>query len=423
MRKELKLRQEPKGKSFSAYFWHPIRKKTWRIRLGKTAAIAETNLRYLNAIFMHPDRWEKLPDDTPLTIQRQWEGIEEGAELTGADLTPGAAAVYAADNQQLRDENTMLRAENRKLRKMLERERGKKLRDGPSPTLREALDAWKKGFKGKDPDHINIVCWDLERFVKHFKADTPVDDIENHETEVEKWLAGLVTREVKDADENIIKPSKPISAGRRQQIRRHVLRFLEDSGAMINRKGVAVPKRKDVRRDRGAIRWLEADQMAAVAAALPEAWRDVFTVQCAIGLRPSELPTLKKADLSGDCERLTLSPLGELTLKTGSRTITLTRYPAAQEVLKRLSADREIIFNEGGKAWVLKRFFKQYNDALNAVGKASGVPFRLDCRVGRRTCASQLIRAGRPIEAVAALLGDDPNTIREHYGKLRSDEA
>jgi integrase len=421
-RKALKLRQEPNGKAYSVYFWHPLWKRTERIRLGKTAATAETNLRFLNAIFLHPDKWEHPPEDTPIDILRQWQGIEEGVELTAEDLTPGKAAIAAADAQHWKMEFERVRAENRKLRKMLERERGKKLRDGPSPTLRKALDSWLSGFKGKDPNHIKNVKWDLERFVKHFKPDTLVDDIENRETELQTWLAGLETKELKDGKGNVIRPAKPISAGRRQQIRRHVLRFLEDAGAMMNRKGVATPKKSDIRRDRGAIRWLEKDQMDAVAAALADDWKDVFLLQCDIGLRPSEIPTLKRADLQGDCETLHLSPLGTLTLKTGSRQITVARFPVAQEVLKRRAEQSEILFTFEGKPWNLSTFCKRYVKALNSVKAAAKVPFRLDARIGRRTCASQLIRKGKSIEAVSALLGDDPGTVREHYGKLMSHE-
>ena len=424
-RQPLKLKQEKRGKAFSAYFWHPIFKRTERIKLGKTATDAATNLKFLNAIFMNPDKWDRPPDDTPLAILRQWQGIEEGVELSAEDLanvTPGMAAALTADAQHYKDECIRLTAENRKLRKMLERERGKKLRDGPSPTLQAAMDAWIKAFKGKDPNHTKNVAWDIGRFVKHFGETMPVDDIENREREIDTWLAALVTKEKKDADGKIVESAHPISAGRRMQIRRHVLRFLEDSGAMLNRKAVAVPKRKDVRRDRGAIRWLDADQVKAVSERLTGDWKDVFALQCSIGLRPSEIPTLKKSDISGDFERLTLSPLGALTLKTGSRTITIMRFPAAREILQRRAASGEIIFAHDGKPYGLDWFNKSYNRALNDVREAAGIPFRLDARVGRRSCASQLIRSGKPIEAVASLLGDDPNTVREHYGKLLSHE-
>lgn len=409
MGKAIKLKREPNGKSYSAYIRHPIFKQTRRIRLGANAAIAEQNLKFLNAIFTNPAAWENPPEGND-DIRNQWFGIENLVETSTAEFpTIGEQILQASHDRELRDENTRLKSENRTLRKQLERERGKKLRQGPSPSLQTAVDAWVKKLHG-DSDYARNTATDARKFVNQFGPETLVDDMEGRESDIAAWIGGLKTA-------NRI----ALSAGRRRQIRLVALKFLEDSGALMSRKSVKPPTRKEVRRDRGAIRWLDADQCKAVSEKMTVEFKDVFDIQCGIGLRASEVATLKRADFSPDYGSLTLSPLGGLTLKTGSRAITVSRFPEVQKILKRRAESAQILFNQKGRPYLLRRFFKNYNAALNAA--RGDIPFKLDARTGRRSCASQLIRAGKSIEAVAALLGDDPNTIREHYGKVMSEEV
>jgi hypothetical protein len=47
----------------------------------------------------------------------------------------------------------------------------------------------------------------------------------------------------------------------------------------------------------------------------------------------------------------------------------------------------------------------------------------VDCRTGRRTCGSLLLRAKKSIEQVASILGDRAETVREHYAKILSREV
>lgn len=126
-----------------------------------------------------------------------------------------------------------------------------------------------------------------------------------------KWLTKTV---IKGKEEVQVR----IGAGRRLEVRRAVLRFLTDAGLDIDRKLVKRPGKKDIRNDRAPIRWLTKQQAKDVAEKLPQPWADCFRVQVAMGLRPDELPTLKRVDFDAECTTLKLSPFEHLTLKEGS---------------------------------------------------------------------------------------------------------
>jgi integrase len=305
------------------------------------------------------------------------------------------------------------------LTRQLEQALGRKVRTTPFPTLAKACADWKAKYQGRDVRHMKNVGWMIDRFVKDFGGDTVLDRLENREADLAAWL-----RSMKKPD------GESLGAGVRHQYRRYVLKFLSDSGLNVDRKAIPAPKKHEIRRDRKRIEWLEKEQAEAVAAALPPYYADVWRVQVAIGLRPDELVTLKKSDLRGDM--LTLSPLVvpelnvNLTLKTGSRTICVPAKTLA--ILRRRLKDCDIVFpyfvpywphimeKKGREPWPNeRRFEKFYRENLQAV---KGMPFKLDCRTGRRTCGSILIRAGHSVEEVAALLGDRPETVREHYAAI-----
>jgi site-specific recombinase XerD len=428
------LLKQNRGKFWSTLFRHPLTKRVVRVNLGTLSQHdeAEARLHALNAVFTDPTRWHQpnFPEGCE-DLAAVWNEDLRGAAVRGKTVrsgghqvdapTRGIVAAHLATIDALREENMLLKAEARKYRKLYESTSGRKARVGASPSLRRALDDWKSAYQGKDPDHTKIVGYDLERFIDHFGANTLVDDLDGAEGKINTWLNGLqVSR--RQGEKEI---SRPISAGRRAQIRRHVLRFLEDSGLQMNRKTVRTVSRKEIRRDRGAIRWLTRDQVVSIASLLQRPWLDVFDLQCTIGLRPSEVPTLKASDLSSDMNRLTLSPIGELTLKTGSREITIANFPKALTVIKQLAADAadDVLFLNNKQPWVLKNFMRQYKEALSFAATEAGIKMKMDARVPRRTCASLLIREGVSVESVATLLGDDPATIREHYGRLQSHEV
>lgn len=452
-RKALRLRQEEK--SLVVRMRHPLSQKVLRIWLGKypdDGKTAQAKLDTLNRVFLDPAQWHD-PQGLSEELSKVWRDASLGVQVKGGKVTvdgatvnptPGQMAAMAAAIETLQRQLAESNQQTHKYKKLYEASAGRKARIGPSPTLRQALDTWKLAFQGRDSEHTKIVGYDLERFVDKFGEDTEVDSLDGCEKQIDDWLRSLTIKAKKDD----VEPPRRISAGRRAQIRLAVLRFLEDSGLKIARKSVAAPGKKEVRKDRGAVRWLEADQATELLKHLEQPWKDAFDIQRQIGLRPSELPTLKKGDFSPDMSELALSPLGVLTLKTGPRKITLSNFPDVIPVFKRMmkSATTDALFTSDEKPWVDSQFMKTFNaalkgakDAVNVVAKQEGkealaIGFKIDCRIGRRTCASLLIRdeknakgkivkRGRSIESVAALLGDDPATIREHYGHLQSHEA
>lgn len=79
-------------------------------------------------------------------------------------------------------------------------------------------------------DWTKVVFYDLARLVLHFGLETAVDDLEGREGEIDSWLRSLTT--------GARGKEKPIGAGLRAQIRRNVLRFLDESGVLVRRKNV-----------------------------------------------------------------------------------------------------------------------------------------------------------------------------------------
>lgn len=423
VRKPLTMAREKNGNVYVTYFWHPVEKKIWRIPLDPAPGIAGKMLEHLNAIFLNPENWLSPPAETPPALRRAWLGPKCLVKMKAGEMPPEEEAVESEvfrlkmEVDFWKAECERLQTELRTANKELEKHRKKKFAPGPSKTLEDAATEWKKNFVGKDSDHTKIVGYDLDRFVTHFKPGTVLDQMEGREKEIDVWLRGLMTKARKASEGKPERPARPISAGRRAQIRRHVLRFLEDSGVMLERKAVKTVKRKEIRAGRGSIRWLERSQAEKVAEYLAQPWRDLFRVQVALGLRPDELITLKREDFSEKHDMVTLSPLEHLTLKQGSRTIKVPEV--IRPVIKRRLESAAVLFPDPatGVPWTNPKYYNRaYLAALKAAGAAAGVPFKMDCRIGRRTCATLLLDAGVSVKHVADILGDDPATIIEHYG-------
>ena len=373
---------------------HPRTYKLWGARsLADRAKEATTELR----MFGHADPagfqdW----DGNPLTrevLRDRWAALLERLKTTSEDRDQWRERALLAEGQ---------------LRKMGTRI----LRDASvlQAHLGDALSRWLAGFKGRDPDYAADVRFVLRAFARAFGEAKPLSALQGREHDLEVWLSGIKRKD-----------GKPIGAARRVYIRRAVLRFLEDAGLSVDRKAVRRPRRGEVRRDRGPIRWLSREQALKVARLLPGRkddagyWQAAFRVQVGIGLRPDEIPTLKRGDFSEDLDRVTLSPLGELTLKNGSRQVQVpeTLRPMLRERFQR----REVLFPaRDDKPWRLQKSFdRAFRSALRKAEAKAGAG-RLDARIGRRTCATLLIAANVPILTVARILGDDLQTILEHYG-------
>lgn len=406
-RKPLRMRQDKKGKMWAVYFRHPLRGKPIRLPLGLAQGAAKTALDWLNKIFLDKENWRERPVNVPMDVWELWLGGERTIPPPENDAD-AEAVKWQLRAEHFESEYNKLFERFQAQAKELEHWKGKKVRTGPCPTLQKALEVWIENYKGRDADWTRIVENDLKRFIAEFTPDLEVDEMSGREKDIDTWLRGL-----------------DIGAGRRQQMRRIVLRFLDDSGVSIDKRAVASVGKQEVRKDRGQIRWLERVQAEAVAKALPAPWNDYFRIQVAMGFRPDELITLQRANFHGDdFEIVTLAPLKHLTLKQGSRTI---RVPeAVRDILERRLDGTEILFPDPAtaKPWAdPKDYNRAYRKALKAAGTAAGVAFKMDCRIGRRTCASLLLREGLGIERAAAVLGDNPATIREHYAAILPSEV
>ena len=401
------LKRVRRGRIWVVKFRHPLTGRTTRINLGETETEAGHCMDHLNGIWQNPAAWRQLPEGTPQRIKDAWTaapkvtvGIGE-ARQDGELIDEVDVGRLASENAALRQAVERLGTEKLVLERKLEALWGRKVRKGPSPTLRTALDAWLRDFKRGSPAHRRNVTRELERFVHAFGSKTLVDDLSGQERRLDAWLA----------DQDVV-------ASRRQQIRIYVLRFLDDSGLHIDRKKVPAVKLKNIRSDRKPIRWLSKARAVRVAEALPNGMADAWRVQVALGLRPTELITLQRSNFSRELSAVTLAPLGNLTLKTGPRTIQVPK-PIRDLIRRRLESCDILFPDEAGEPYADPRlFWQRYNRALAAAGKATAAPFGLDARTGRRTCASILLRAGRSTEEVAILLGDRAETIREHYARL-----
>jgi len=402
VRKRLQAFSEPSG--LAVRFLHPVSLRTVRISLGQ-GSIADSRLRDLNTIFLDPTVWRDPPATVDPEIRSKWlihcdsKGVKRPVDAP----TPEEIAALEAEIQRLTDKVATQEREIVALRKYNEQILGRKMRVGSWPSLEKACEEWKAKYQGRDNRHIKNVGWMLDVFVKKFNGDTRLDLLEGQEKEIEAWLRGLKAK-----------------AGVRGQYRRYVLKFLTESGLAIDRKLIPAPKKHEVRRDRKRIEWLDVKQAKLVAEKLPEYFADCWRVQVALGLRPDELITLKKSDLRGNM--LTLAPLEHLTLKTGSRTIQV--QPKTLKLLKARLESSDIVFPqcvtprqlEPNIPWKSETWFdRRYRTALQTI---DGMPFKLDCRTGRRTCGSILLREGHSVEEVAALLGDRIETVKEHYAAI-----
>jgi integrase len=406
---------QPCANGWRVRFRHPLAQTAVRIFLG-AADVAQKHLDELNAVFLAPAHWRALPGGASEWLRSVWGGHRWAKGPAAAAQLDGAAEaeLRVAHDAALRRIGELER-KIRELEQLYRAAVGRKVRLGPSPTLRESCAAWLELFKGRDADHMKNVAWDLRRFVARFGGDTRLDALDGRERELDAWLRGLQAMQGPRA-------GKLITAGRRAQIRRHVLRFLRESGAGLNERAIPAPGRDDVRADRAPIRWLTKRQAEQLAGALAQPWADMFRVQVGLGLRPDELITLKRADFGEGLRRCTLSPLGPLTLKQGPRTLSVPERVRA--IVRRRLQSGDVVFPNprSGVAWGNAKYFdRHYRRALRATAVA--LPFMPDCRTGRRTCGSILLRAGRSTEDVAAMLGDNPATIREHYAAILPHEV
>lgn len=428
-RKGLRYRLE--GKQYVVRYLNPLTGLARRLVVGRDSTSADTALGWLNRIFADASAWQSKPDDVPEEFWLLWTDGKSARVQRPFEND----AVQEALIQQMQETIDARDLRIKELEKEIVFWKGKRTRSGPVAKLADAAADWLAKYKCKDKQHARNVRCEVNRFVKLSGGNSvDVDYFSHHESRVTEYLNGL-----------------DVSPGRRNQIRDIVLRFLEDSGASFDRTKIARSSKKAVRISRGPIRWLEREQAEAVAWMMPEYWDDLWRTQVALGLRPSELITLCRANFSGDLSTVTLEELDEHTLKTGTRTLQVPL--PIRDIVKRRSQLNDILFPQlnyrrtkfEGKPWhdeawfykkyrrtlrnavadvnwMIDEFLRDENGALLEAGDELKIRILVDARTGRRTSGSLLLRAGASLEAVAAFLGDDIRTVKEHYAALLSEE-
>jgi hypothetical protein len=70
-----------------------------------------------------------------------------------------------------------------------------------------------------------------------------------------------------------------------------------------------------------------------------------------------------------------------------------------------------------GKPWSNPVVFcRKFVRQLSKAAHAAAITTPMDARIGRRTCASLLVQDNVSAEKIAALLGNNPAVVLEHYG-------
>jgi hypothetical protein len=403
-----------------AYFRHPVRERTVCINLGSDAEYTE-NLKALNTIRFDPMQWHEPSNKHPESIRRQWLGPDAVVKLLGDATGKGTSKLKASAKVQARQTIKIdvyerkiaeLQAIIEKQAREIEHWRGKKLKRGPRMTLREAVDTWFKSWRvRKDETYAKTVKYDLENFVLKFDGATTTDQLEAREDEINAWIQGMKTPVERDENGKVTK-WRPVSPSRIHHVRTCVLKMLSESGVHIDRSKIATAEKKDK-----PIHWLNREQGEKIAKALPAYYAECFRVQVAIGLRPQELLTLTEGNFRNDFSTLVLAEMHGITLKTDSRTIPIPEH--LRPLLKLRAKQNRLLFpdDKNGKPWKSEMvFFRRYNRRLRAAAEKCGIQMPMDCRIGRRTCASLLIQDNVSAEKVAALLGNTPEMILSHYG-------
>ena len=402
---------------------HPLEKKIVRVVLGLGDA-ALKNLAFVNAFLMDPQH--VIPEAAPPELREALGGraAAPAAAVAGDTVPIAVHKLVCQDRDTYKEKYHEQVNANRILRKQLEAAYGRKVRSGACPTLPEAAADFQKSYAARSRDrwHTSNVKSLINSFVAEFKKYGEVDALDGKEQAISDWIR------------------KSGGASRRHWRRTYVLMFLTHAGLALDRKLVGAVSSMEIRRERAGIRWLEKSEAAVLAAYLDPYWADVFRVQVTIGLRPTELATLKRSDFSADFSELTLAAREvdgkkEFGLKTGSRTIqvpetvrSIVRSWLPQE--DAAAADPVFPNPHTGLAWNRRRwFFRSYKAVLKAAAAEAEIHTPVDSRIGRRTCASILLRSTRPdgtrygVEDVASILGDDPETIRKHYARILSAEV
>jgi hypothetical protein len=392
------------GRSYVVRLRHPVYDRVVRIALGDDPTTAEAHMGLLRRIWADPGLWRDPPADTE-PMRTAWLG-----DAAWRVATPQTAdtdlrdAIIDALRRQLAAAQDQIRLRDAELEHWRGRRTG-----GLAPTIAQAIAAYMERYAGRDADWTRTVRGCLDRFGARFGAQTLLDAIPAQD--IAAWLDGLKRQSRRRS--GLVDTDAPLSVGRKLQIRIYVVALYRMHGLDVE---IATHARaRDVGRGR-AIRYLTRQQALDVGARLKDPYRLAWEIQVSLGLRPDELLTLRRCCFSHDFARLTLAQMEHLTLKTGPRVIPIP--PALRERIRSEIGRRDVLFeDDDGGAWQRpKAWDRRYSLALAAAAARAGVLVRMDCRIGRRTCASLLMQSGVSADKIAALLGNTTSVILRHYG-------
>jgi integrase len=175
------------------------------------------------------------------------------------------------------------------------------------------------------------------------------------------------------------------------------------------------------------VRTLDRQQLAAVLDALDPAWRLLFELLAATGLRIGEALELRWADVDPWKRRLQVarqvSKDGSVT--TPKTPTSIRAVPLSASMCRRLSRLQgepgELLFTSPRGGYVERRWLMRY--VLAPAAEKAGVE-RLSFHTFRHTCASLLFAEGRNAVQVQRWLGhSDPSFTLRTYVHLLDDDA
>lgn len=395
-----------RGKDSVVIFYHPVKRRTVRVRLGDFNVVEE-NLAALNKIFLHPEYWEACPPGTPQTIRAQWGYVLSELEAHEATTSNMVERIEQAARARERELLRLLDEQARELSFF------KRTRFGCNHTTlgdaRDRVCLTVTGDATAQRDFRTTVARLVEKFGENTRLGTLVDRLED----LRAWVDTM--RRTRNP-----RRGEPIDVVTKRLTMKRILKFLRKAGLIIEPGAVKlweVPEK--------AIEWTREEDIARVEAALPEYWAKVWRLQCETGLRGTEIPTIKRSDLFDGMLTLTAGT-GDLTLKRKTRTIPLSRR--AREILEEATKDREVAFPKPGrKPWTQATWNASYGYQLRKVARKLGL--RITGRHGRRSAASIWLHGDENgqnrmnISDVAAMLGDTERMVRGHYARVLPSEV
>jgi integrase len=264
-------------------------------------------------------------------------------------------------------------------------------------------------------------------------GNTPLHQIENEIDDlVAKWrVQGVRYRETDHLGRPTNRKPRPISdAGMNERLK--ILRAILGHAHMRARVLATAPRIPLLKKKRAApgdsnpVRYFENEERGRFLRYADPETADVFDLGRMSGGRPGELFHLLVGSVDLRRKKITVQagpcpycPDGRWVPKTGHyREIDIA--PALMPILRRLIKGKPdtafVIDNEHGKPF--SRLIGSGGRFVRILKKAGLARKGLSIYSLRHTFAADLITAGRPIQEVAALLGNTPRTCELHYAHL-----